>query len=267
MKKGWNKEIEDLIQDKIGYKFNNINLLYQAFTRRSYSEEFGGENNEILEFNGDSTLNYYVTKMMIKELSSMKQDSKNSDRNFVLSKFFIIQNIDEGNLSKLREEYNCNKNLSIQIDRLEFAKYMLMSKGDKNKKVYEEEKVKADLFEAIIGAVDEDSNSNQEILQEIIKKILNIQTFLKINIKQNEICVLNELYQKHILSNKPSYYFDQNVSFNGKKYEWACTIRISEWNINLRVFSDSKKQAKKYVAYWALCTHYKLHYEYEFTKN
>ena len=268
MKKGWNKEIEDLIQDKIGYKFNNINLLYQAFTIRSYSEEFGGENNEILEFNGDSTLNYYVTKMMIKELSSIKQDSKNSDKNFVLSKYFIKQEIDEGNLSKLREEKNwesCNKNLSIQIDRLEFAKYMWMSKGDKNKRVYEEEKVKADLFEAIIGAVDEDSNSKQETLQEVIKKMLNIQTFLKINIKQNEICVLNELYQKHILSNKPSYYFDQNVSFKGKNYEWACRCCISEWNINVEIYSDSKKEAKKYAACWALCTHYNLNYE--FTKK
>lgn len=265
MKKWWNKEIEDLIQDKIGYGFNNINLLYQAFIRRSYSEEFGGENNEILEFNGDSTLKYYVTKMMINELSSIKQDSKNSDKNFLLTKYFIKQNIDEGNLSKLREEYNCNKNLSIQIDRLEFAEYMWMSKGDKKKKVYEEEKVKADLFEAIIGAVDEDSKSNQEILQKVIKKMLNIQTFLKINIKENEICVLNELYQKHILSNKPSYYFDQNVSFNGKKYKWACRCYISEWNINVEVYSDSKKQAKKYAAYWALCTHYNLYYE--FTKK
>ena len=232
---------------------------------RSYSEEFGGENNEILEFNGDSTLNYYVTKMMIKELSSIKQDSKNSDKNFVLSKYFIIQNISEGNLSKIREEKNCNKNLSIQIDRLEFAKYMWMSKGDKNKKVYEEEKVKADLFEAIIGAVDEDSNSKQGTLQEVIKKMLNIQTFLKINIKQNEICVLNELYQKHILSNKPSYYFDQNVSFNCKKYEWACRIRISDWNINQTVYGNSKKEVKQYAAYWALCTHCKLYYE--FTKE
>ena len=142
---------------------------------------------------------------------------------------------------------------------------MWTSKGDKNKTVYEEEKVKADLFEAIIGAVDEDSNSDQEILQKVIKKMLNIQTFLKINIEQNEVCVLNELYQKHILSNKPSYYFEQNVSFDGKEYKWACTCYISESNINLKVFSDSKKQAKKYVAYWTLCTHYKL--EYEFTKN
>lgn len=265
MKKEWKKEIEDLIQEKIGYRFNNINLLYQAFTRRSYSEEFGGENNEILEFNGDSTLNYYVTKMMIKELSSIKQDSKYRDKNFVLSEYFIKQNIDEGDLSKLREEINCNKNLSIQIDHLEFAKYMWMSKGDKNKRVYEEEKVKADLFEAIIGAVDEDSNSNQEILQTVIKKILNIQTFLKINIKQNEICVLNELYQKHILLNKPSYYFYQNENFKGKKYEWACRCYISEWNIDVKIYSDSKKEAKKYAGYWALCTHYKL--EYQFTKN
>ena len=30
-------QIEDLIQNKIGYRFNNINLLYQAFTRRSFT--------------------------------------------------------------------------------------------------------------------------------------------------------------------------------------------------------------------------------------
>ena len=38
------------IQDQIGYKFRNLDLLRQAFTRRSYSEENGGENNEVLEF-------------------------------------------------------------------------------------------------------------------------------------------------------------------------------------------------------------------------
>ena len=41
-------EKQDLkeIQRKIGYQFNNIALLFQAFTRKSYSNQFGGENNE-----------------------------------------------------------------------------------------------------------------------------------------------------------------------------------------------------------------------------
>ena len=146
---------------------------------------------------------------MIKELSSIKQDSKNSDKNFLLTKYFIKQNIDEGNLSKLREQYNCNKNLSIQIDHLEFAKYMWMSKGDKNKRVYEEEKVKADLFEAIIGAVDEDSKSNQDILQEVIKKILNKMKFVYwMNYIKNIFCQINH----HILLIKTSVLMVKNTN-------------------------------------------------------
>ena len=46
------KEIK-FIQDQIGYTFKNQELLVQAFTRRSYSMEKGGQDNEVLEFIGD----------------------------------------------------------------------------------------------------------------------------------------------------------------------------------------------------------------------
>lgn len=46
------KEIK-FIQDQIGYTFKNQELLVQAFTRRSYSMENGGQDNEVLEFIGD----------------------------------------------------------------------------------------------------------------------------------------------------------------------------------------------------------------------
>ena len=32
-----------MVQGQIGYEFKNLDLLKQAFTRRSYSEENGGE--------------------------------------------------------------------------------------------------------------------------------------------------------------------------------------------------------------------------------
>ena len=52
------------IQDQIGYKFNNVDLLQQAFIRRSYSMENGGENNEVLEFIGDKVLDLIVVKLL-----------------------------------------------------------------------------------------------------------------------------------------------------------------------------------------------------------
>lgn len=51
------------IQDQIGYRFKNLDLLRQAFVRRSYSEENGGENNEVLEFIGDKVLDFVIVKL------------------------------------------------------------------------------------------------------------------------------------------------------------------------------------------------------------
>jgi hypothetical protein len=57
---------EDLtqIQIKLDYQFKNVDLLDQAFTRKSYSEENGGSNNEVLEFFGDKALDLIVVKYL-----------------------------------------------------------------------------------------------------------------------------------------------------------------------------------------------------------
>ena len=58
------------IQSQIGYTFNNLDLLQQAFTRRSYSEENGGENNEVLELIGDKVLDFCGVKHAISQNSN-----------------------------------------------------------------------------------------------------------------------------------------------------------------------------------------------------
>ena len=57
------KEIS-FIQDQIGYRFKNPAVLEQAFTRRSFSMENGGQNNEVLEFIGDKVLDFIVVKLL-----------------------------------------------------------------------------------------------------------------------------------------------------------------------------------------------------------
>ena len=58
------------IEDIIGYNFNNLDLLQQAFVRRSYSEEIGGENNEVLEFIGDKALDIVIVTLMMIVMNS-----------------------------------------------------------------------------------------------------------------------------------------------------------------------------------------------------
>lgn len=48
------------VQEKIGYVFRDQALLKRCFTHSSYSNAFGGENNERLEFLGDAVLGYIV---------------------------------------------------------------------------------------------------------------------------------------------------------------------------------------------------------------
>ena len=76
-------EKQDLkeIQRKIGYQFNNIALLFQTFTRKSYSNQFGGENNEVLEFLGDEILDFYVTKIIADNFGLMKSQSDYYNKN------------------------------------------------------------------------------------------------------------------------------------------------------------------------------------------
>ena len=63
-----NKDLS-FIQDQIGYSFRNTDLLQQAFVRKSYSAEKGGQNNEVLEFIGDKVLDLMVVRLLTEKSS------------------------------------------------------------------------------------------------------------------------------------------------------------------------------------------------------
>lgn len=65
----------DEVERKISYYFHNRDLLLQAFTRSSYSTQFGGENNEVLEFIGDRVLDMYVVKVIADRFGFVKSQS------------------------------------------------------------------------------------------------------------------------------------------------------------------------------------------------
>ncbi len=144
------------IQAKINYQFQNTKLLQQAFTRKSYSTALGGSNNEILEFFGDRVLDYAVMKDFYDRFGMI--DCKNE---FLSSKPL-------GDLSKAEIAIIKNSNLSEQITRMGLKKYMqVISSAEKCNL-----KNKADLLEAILGAVAIDSNWNIESILKVYHKML-----------------------------------------------------------------------------------------------
>ena len=81
------KEHIDDVQRKCSYYFKNTDLLLQAFTRKSYSEENGTEHNEVLEFIGDRVLDFYVTKMLIDRYGYTKSQYDDYDDEYDYDEF------------------------------------------------------------------------------------------------------------------------------------------------------------------------------------
>ena len=72
----------------LGINIKNKNLLNIALTHSSYSNEFGGENYERLEFLGDSVLQLIMSEY-----------------------FYKNYNLSEGEMSKIRAIYVCENAL------------------------------------------------------------------------------------------------------------------------------------------------------------
>ena len=59
------------LQKILGYEFSDTQLLYQAFTHKSYSKK----NNERLEFIGDAVLGYLVASMLYRLYPDAQEDA------------------------------------------------------------------------------------------------------------------------------------------------------------------------------------------------
>ena len=262
----------DTVQNEIGYEFNNTDLLFQAFTRSSYSTQFGGENNEVLEFLGDRVLDYYVVKIIADEFGFMKSDSDYYDKDNDNDEFCIIAHKKESDFTDLKKEIVSNKTLANRIDKFGFAEYLFMGDSDIDNHVERQEKVKADLFEAILGAIAIDTNWNNEILENVVDKMLDIYSFFEdVNTEEerpdkfkleNAVTTLKELAE-HGNCSIPEYDLpDKQVYRNGKQL-WECTCFIRNWGMSKTAYATSKKEAKRYAAYLVLCDHYDIPDEFE----
>lgn len=123
----------DWAKEKLGYDFNNINLLVTALTHRSYLNEHkksANEHNERLEFLGDAVLELVVTD-------------------------YLFQNYDkpEGILTAWRSALVRTESISAAGDRLGYEKLIRMSRGEKQGSVRARQQILANAFEATTGAI------------------------------------------------------------------------------------------------------------------
>ncbi len=268
------KHLDD-VQKKIGYWFDNEDLLLQAFTRSSYSSQHGGENNEVLEFLGDRVLDFYVVKVIADRFGFVKSQSDYYDEENDLDEYCIVAHKNEADFTELKKQIVSNETLAKTIDKLGLFKYMYLGDTDLENPKFKDNliKVKADLFETILGAVAIDSDWNQDELQNVVEFMLQIDEFLadvdteeprpsKFQL-ENAVTTLKELAEKGRCSIPEYYQAEEQVLMNDGSLMWECTCYIRSWAMKHTAYATSKKEAKRYAAYLVLCDFYGLPDEFD----
>ncbi|MBE6614501.1 MAG: ribonuclease III [Ruminococcaceae bacterium] len=133
------------LENAIGYTFRDKQLLTEALTHSSYSNEKRSKGirrpcNERLEFLGDSVLSILVSSYL----------------------FESYRDIQEGELTKIRAAVVCEKALSRFAARIELGQYMHMGHGESMNNGRTRPSILADAFEALLAAMYLDAGENFE---------------------------------------------------------------------------------------------------------
>ncbi len=124
----------DNLMISINYRFTDERLLDLAMTHSSYANERTGEcldDNERLEFLGDSVLGIVVSDYLYKTYGDLP----------------------EGELSKIRSLVVCEGTLSEVANRLDIGQYLKLGKGESLTGGREKPSILSDAVEALIAAI------------------------------------------------------------------------------------------------------------------
>lgn len=117
----------DKLQQAIGHRFSDIELLADALTHRSASNR----NNERLEFLGDSILNFVIADELFQRCPRES----------------------EGALSRLRASLVNRPSLAELARELQLGEYLRLGSGELKSGGHRRDSILADCVEAILGAV------------------------------------------------------------------------------------------------------------------
>lgn len=122
------------IENKLGYKYKDKNILLNALTHSSHNNESKSkqiQNNERLEFLGDATLELIISEYLY--------------RNY--------PDLTEGEMTKMRARIVCSDTLAEAAFKLGIGNLIILGKGEAKSGGRKRKSIMADAMEAIIGSI------------------------------------------------------------------------------------------------------------------
>ena len=209
------KEFEEII----GSRFENLGLLENGLTHKSYVNEFKGEDakdNEKLEFLGDAVLNLVISQLLM--------DS--------------YPELDEGFLSKKRSSIVNEKSLAKMARKITLGNYLLLGKGEELTNGRDKDSLLADAMEAVIGAIylDRGIDEAKKIVSRHFRNMIRYSA--KPGSYKDYKTLCQEVAQK-IFKKTPEY---KLLGVKGPEHKKTFE---SEIRIGLNLFGKGKGRSKK----------------------
>ena len=122
------------LEEKLGYRFSNRELLFRALTHRSCAAEFPQDecaDNEQLEFLGDSVLGFVVSEALVARYPGAREGDLSQWKSHLVSAAYLYQ-----------------RALTIEL-----GDFLRLGKGEERNGGRERKTVLANAFEALIAAI------------------------------------------------------------------------------------------------------------------
>ncbi|MBO5218388.1 MAG: ribonuclease III [Clostridia bacterium] len=169
-----------VLEERIGYKYKNIQLLIDALTHSSFANEMKpkGETvvfNERLEFLGDSVLSIIVSDYLYRQYPDTP----------------------EGDLTRIRASAVCEKTLGKLAMELGLGKFMRLGHGEELSKGRERISILADAFEALLASIYLDSGSRDAVEYFLMPRVIpEIRSFIENGKNKDYKTLLQQIVQQ-----------------------------------------------------------------------
>jgi len=208
-------------QNLSGYNFNNSQLLFVALTHKSYTAENPHSmHNEHLEFLGDSVISLVVATEIYQKLD---------------------KEADEGAMTKIRASLINRDTLALKGKALKLGDFLRLGKGEDSSEGRKKNKILANAFEAVIGAIYLDNGF--ETAQKFIKNIY-FNEFKNLKIPENDYkSKIQEFFQDKY-HKKPIYKIEETKN---EEFFFRATLFLDDVAISTGT-GKNKKNAEKEAA-------------------
>lgn len=197
------EEYQAFAREKLGFEFNDIDLLITALTHRSYVNEHkqsAREHNERLEFLGDAVLELVASDFLYRTYDQP-----------------------EGIMTAWRSALVRTESIGAAGEELGYGPLVRLSKGEKHGSERAHAVILADCFEAVIGAIylDQGYDAAKDFIAKHI--LVKIDKILEEGTWRDPKSYLQELAQ-HQDGSTPTYYV---IDETGPDHDKTFTVGVS----------------------------------------